>query len=119
MFSVQQLLTHTIVAAPAGDIVGCISHLLQGLGTQVAQLPQTAVVEDPCANLTRVQVVGRPHLAHVTHLIAGRLLDKAETPNYHLPFPFWSFSPIQKVNNTIIQKSNKSFFFVCKILHLK
>lgn len=65
--------TYTIVAAPASNSVGRISHLLQGLGAQVAQLPQAAVVEHPSADPAGVQVVGRPHLTHVTHLIAGRL----------------------------------------------
>lgn len=61
--------TYTIVAAPASNSVGSISHLLQGLGTQVAQLPQAAVVKHPRTDSAGVQVVGRPHLTHVTHLI--------------------------------------------------
>lgn len=69
MGNIMLMPTYTIVAAPASNSVGCISHLLQGLGTQVAQLPQTAVVKHPCADPAGVQVFGRPHLAHVTHLI--------------------------------------------------
>lgn len=61
---------YTIVATPAGNSVGCIFHLLQGLGTQVAQLPQAAVMEHPSADPAGVQVIGRPHLTHITHLIA-------------------------------------------------
>lgn len=64
---------YAIVAAPAGDGVSCVSHLLQGLGAQVAQLPQAAVVEHPGADPAGVQVVSRPHLAHVAHLVARRL----------------------------------------------
>lgn len=68
-----QLQTYTVVAAPAGDAVGRVSHLLQGLGAQVAQLPQAAIMEHPGAGPAGVKVVGRPHLAHVTHLVARRL----------------------------------------------
>lgn len=73
MFVVQKVMfamTYTIVATPAGDSVGCISHLLQGLSTQVAQFPQATVMEHPSADPAGVQVIGRPHLTHVTHLIA-------------------------------------------------
>lgn len=65
--------TYTVVAAPASYSVGCIFHLLQGLGTQVAQLPETAVVEHPSADPAGVQVISRPDLTHVAHLIAGWL----------------------------------------------
>lgn len=68
--------TYTIVAAPASNSVGRISHLLQGLGAQVAQPLQAAVVEHPGADPAGVQVVGRPHLAHVAHLFARRLRQK-------------------------------------------
>lgn len=69
------IVTYTVVTAPAGDSVGCISHLLQGLGTQVAELPKAAIMEDPGADPAGVQVVGRPHLTHVTHLIAWGLKE--------------------------------------------
>lgn len=65
--------THTVVAAPAGGAVGRVAHLLQGLGTQVAKLPQTAVMENPGADPAGVKVVGCPDFAHVAHLVAGRL----------------------------------------------
>lgn len=65
--------THTVVAAPAGGAVGRISHLLQGLGPQVAQLPQAAVMENPGADSAGVEVVGCPDFAHVAHLVARRL----------------------------------------------
>lgn len=65
--------TYTVVAAPAGGAVGHVPHLLQSFGPQVAQLPQAAVVEHPGADPAGIQVVGRPHLAHVAHLVAGRL----------------------------------------------
>jgi len=59
--------------------VGGVPHLLQRLGPQVAQLPQAAVVEDPRADPARVQVVRRPHLTHVTHLVVGRLHTQKES----------------------------------------
>lgn len=84
--------TYTIVAAPASNGVGCISHLLQGLGTQVAQLPQAAVVEHPRADPAGVQVVGGPHLTHVTHLVTRGLTLK-ETKRSRVKrslLPVWS-----------------------------
>lgn len=72
-------LTHTIVAAPASHSVGCVSHLLQGLSTKIAQLPQTAVMEHPRADPAGVEVVRRPHLTDITHLVARRLVEKAES----------------------------------------
>lgn len=69
-------LTHAVVAAPAHPGFGCIAHLLQGLGSEVAQLPQAAVMEHPGADPAGVEVIGRPHLAHVAHLFAWRLRRK-------------------------------------------
>ena len=71
-------LSYAVVAAPAGDGVGRVPHLLQGLGPQVAQLPQAAVVEDARADPAGVQVVGRPHLTHITHLVVGWLGGERE-----------------------------------------
>lgn len=73
---VSQLQTHTVVAAPASAAVGRVPHLLQGLSAQVAQLPQAAVVENPRADPAGIEVVGRPHLADIAHLVARRLKQK-------------------------------------------
>lgn len=69
MFAAAHPHTYTVVAAPAGDAVGRVTHLLQGLGPQVAQLPQAAVVKHPAADPAGVEVVGGPHLAYVAHLV--------------------------------------------------
>lgn len=79
MSIITTLLTHTIVAAPASHGVGRVSHLLQGLGTKIAQLPQAAVMEHPSADPAGVEVVRRPHLTDITHLVARRLVEKAES----------------------------------------
>lgn len=74
LLSVLRLpVTHTVVAAPARTGFGCVAHLLQGLGSEVAQFPQAAVVEYTGADPAGVKVIGRPHFAHVTHLVARRL----------------------------------------------
>lgn len=70
-------ITHAVVAAPARPGFGCVAHLLQGLGPEVAQLPQAAVVEHPGADPAGVKVIGRPHLAHIAHLVARRLRRKS------------------------------------------
>lgn len=70
-------MTDAVVAAPACRGVSCLPHLLQEFGAQVAQLPQTAVMEDSCAGPAGEQVVGRPHLTHLAHLIIDRLEEKA------------------------------------------
>lgn len=70
------MITYAVVAAPAGAAFGCVAHLLQGLSAQVAQLPQAAVMEDAGADPAGVKVIGRPHLTHVTHLVARRLRQK-------------------------------------------
>lgn len=79
--------TYTIVAAPASNSVGCISHLLQGLGTQVTQLPQAAIVEHPSTDPAGVQVVGRPHLTHIAHLIIRWLRFKKKKVSQTVSFP--------------------------------
>lgn len=68
--------THAVVAAPARAGFGCVTHLLEGFRSEVAQLPQATVVEHPGADPAGVKVVGRPHLAHITHLVAWRLRQK-------------------------------------------
>lgn len=70
--------THTVVAAPAGGGVGCFSHLLQGFSAQVAHLPQTAIMEDPCARPAGEQIISRPNLTHFTHLIVHGLIAKQQ-----------------------------------------
>lgn len=68
--------THTVVAAPARAGLGCVTHLLQGFSSEVAQLPQATVVEHTGADPAGVKIIGRPHLAHITHLVARRLRQK-------------------------------------------
>lgn len=68
--------THTVVAAPARAGFGFVAHLLQGFSSEVAQLPQATVVEHPRADPAGVKIIGRPHLAHIAHLVAWRLRQK-------------------------------------------
>lgn len=68
--------THAVIAAPSSGGVGCLSHFLQGFSGQAAHLLQTAVVKDPRARPAGVQIVCRPNLTDLTHLIIDGLIAK-------------------------------------------
>lgn len=81
--SLVLVFTHTVVAAPARAGFGCVAHLLQGFCSEVAQLPQATVVEHPGADPAGVKIIGRPYLAHITHLVAWRLRQKWKSKFWH------------------------------------
>lgn len=70
--------THAVIAAPASGGVGRLSHFLQGFSAQVTNLLQTAVVEDPRARPAGEQIVCRPNLTHLAHLIVYGLWERTQ-----------------------------------------
>lgn len=71
--TVPAVQAHTVVAAPAGFCMGCLSHLRCTISLDVAHATQAAIMENPGADPAWEEALSCPDLTDITHLIIDNL----------------------------------------------